>query len=153
MAGGAPDGGAYQPKLDALGLTAFLGESFPQALAFPWDIRGVGEGWLELTLAVDQRHLRPGGTVSGPTLMTMADTAMYLLVLSALGPVALAVTSHLDIDFLRKPGPGELHARAEMLKLGRRLAVGRVLMYSDDASRPVAHASVTYALPSPPEGI
>ncbi len=138
---------SYQPALDAAGLRAFLHERFPQALSFPWTIDGIGEGWLEIGLDTSERHLRPGGTVSGPTLMTMADTAMYLLVLSALGPVALAVTSHLAIDFLRKPDPGALRARAELLKLGRRLAVGRVVLYSADLTRPVAHASVTYALP------
>lgn len=148
MSGDTSRDPGYVPALDAAGLRRFLEASFPQALALPWGIGPLGDGWLEVSLAADDNALRPGGTVSGPTLMTMADTAMYLLVLSMIGPVALAVTSHLSIDFLRKPQPGTLIARAEMLKLGRKLAVGRVLLHSGDITKPVASASVTYAIPA-----
>ena len=80
----------------------------------------------------------PGGTISGPTLMMLADTAMWVALLGMIGRVPLSVTSHLDIDFLRKPAPADLVAHARLLKLGRRLAVGDVLMYSDGEEQPCA---------------
>lgn len=136
--------------LDAAGLRAFLEEHYPRALDFPVTI-GEREGsTLAVTLAVSETMLRPGGTVSGPTLMTLADVAMYLLVLSELGPVALAVTTSLHIDFLRRPLPRPVIARAELLKLGRSLAVGRVVMYSEGDPAPIAHASLTYSIPPRP---
>jgi len=81
--------------------------------------------------------------------MGLADTAFYFLVLSRIGPVALAVTTHLSIDFMRRPAPVDVLAEAEMLKLGKRLAVGRVTMTSDGDDRPIAHASITYSIPPP----
>jgi len=133
--------------MDAGAIEALFAEQFPQA-AGRHGITHVGGGEVRLRVAVEERHLRPGGTVSGPTLMTLADTAMYVLVLSLIGPVPLAVTTHLDIDFLRKPPRADLDARATILKLGRRLAVGRIAIHSDEVpSGPVAHASVTYSIP------
>jgi uncharacterized protein (TIGR00369 family) len=102
---------------------------------------------LELTMRYDPSQLRPGGTLSGPTLMTLADTAMYFLLLTHLGPVALAVTTSLSIDFLRKPEPRDLTARCELRKLGKALAVGHVVMRSLGDPRPVAQANVTYSIP------
>jgi uncharacterized protein (TIGR00369 family) len=99
-------------------------------------------------LPVAERHLRPGGTVSGPTMFALADVAIYLMILSRIGPVALAVTTNCAIDFLRKPPAGrDLVARARLLKLGRTLAVGDVLIHSDGADEPVARASLTYSIP------
>lgn len=95
----------------------------------------------------DQRQLRPGGTISGPTMMALADTAVYALVLSAIGKVPLAVTTNLSINFLRKPLPGDLIAEARMLKLGKALAVGDVIIRSDGGDDVVAHAVVTYSIP------
>ncbi len=95
----------------------------------------------------DHRHLRPGGTVSGPTLMTLADAAMYAALLGQIGPVALAVTTNLNINFLRKPVPGKLTAKARLLKLGRRLAIGEVSIYCNDDEEPVAHSTMTYSIP------
>jgi uncharacterized protein (TIGR00369 family) len=92
--------------------------------------------------------LRPGGTLSGPSLMALADTAMWAALLAMIGPVALSVTVNLNIDFLRKPGPVDAIAETRILKLGKRLAVGDVLISSDGDPEPVAHASVTYAIPS-----
>lgn len=135
------------PVLDAAGLRAFLEEHYPRALDFPVTIGEPEGATLTVTLAVSEAMLRPGGTVSGPTLMTLADVAMYLLVVSRLGPVALAVTTSLHIDFLRRPAPRPVLARAELLKLGRSLAVGRVVMYSDGDPQPIAHASLTYSIP------
>lgn len=104
-----------------------------------------------MRLDTGDRHLRPGGTISGPTMMGLADAAMYALVMANLGPVALAVTTNLNINFYRKPAPGVLHARASMLKLGRRLAVGEVLLYTEDPAASVAHVTLTYSIPPQPE--
>ena len=95
-----------------------------------------------------QRMLRPGGTVSGPTLMALADLAMYVVLLSAIGPVGLAVTTNLNINFLSKaPAGRDLAAHARLLKLGKRLAVGEVALFSDGAAEPVAHVTATYSIP------
>jgi len=93
--------------------------------------------------------LRPGGTVSGPTLMALADCAMYVVLLSAIGPVALAVTTNLNINFLRKGEAGhDVLAAAKLLKLGKRLAVGEVALLSGNSSDPIAHVTVTYSIPN-----
>lgn len=123
---------------------------FPQARNFGHTIERVDEHGIRVTLPIAVRHLRPGGTVSGPTLMTLADTAMYLAVLSRVGPRALAVTTSLNINFLRRPDCAIVAAECRLLKLGRRLAVGDVLLYGDDDPRPVAQANVTYSLPPQP---
>ena len=127
----------------------FLEREFPQALEFGGEIERLDDESLTMALSADVQHLRPGGTVSGPTLMTLADTAMYLLILSRIGPVRLAVTTHLSIDFLRRPPPGAIRATAELLKLGKRLAVGRVTLVGEAGPEAIAHASITYALPPP----
>jgi uncharacterized protein (TIGR00369 family) len=93
--------------------------------------------------------LRPGGTISGPTLMALADCAMYVVLLSAIGPVALAVTTNLSINFLRKGVPGhDVIAEGRLLKLGRRLAVGEVLLFSASSPDPIAHVTTTYSIPN-----
>lgn len=130
-------------------IEAFLDEHFPQARRTGARIESIDADRLLLRQPVGERHLRPGGTVSGPALMALADTAFYFLVLSMIGPVELAVTTHLSIDFMRRPEPVDVLAEAEMLKLGRRLAVGRVTMTSDGDDRPIAHAAVTYSIPPP----
>jgi len=95
------------------------------------------------------RMLRPGGTVSGPTLMALADCAMYVVLLSAIGPVGLAVTTNLNINFLRKGLAGQdVLAAAKILKLGKRLAVGEVTLLSGDSPDPVAHVTATYSIPT-----
>lgn len=136
-------------SMDADALRAFLAEQFPQALRAGFTIDRVDEGGVRLVLPVDDRHLRPGGTVMGPTLMMLADTATYLAILASVGPLALAVTSSLDIHFLRRPRPeAPLWAEARLVKLGRRLAVAVVELGTADEV--VAHATVTYALPESP---
>ena len=97
----------------------------------------------------NERYLRPGGTIAGPILMALADAAMYAVVLSRVGPVELAVTTNLTINFLRKPAPGDVLAEARLLKLGKRLAVGEVLLYSASETRDklVAHVASTYSIP------
>src|SRR5262245_23548860 len=93
--------------------------------------------------------LRPGGTVSGPTLMALADCAMYVVLLSAIGPVGLAVTTNLNINFLRKGEAGQdVLAAARILKLGKRLAVGEVTLLSGNSPDPIAHVTATYSIPT-----
>lgn len=98
--------------------------------------------------SVDDRHGRPGGTLSGPTMMMLADTSAWMAILAQIGPVLLAVTTSLHIDFLRKPDVTDLMARATLLKLGRKLAVVDVSLYSFGHDELVAKAQVTYSLPS-----
>ena len=97
---------------------------------------------------VDASHLRPGGTVSGPTMMALADVAMYAALLSRIGLVPLAVTTNLNINFLRKPvAHAAIRARAKLLKVGRTMGVGEVFVYSEGMEEPVAHATLTYSIP------
>ena len=93
------------------------------------------------------RMLRPGGTVSGPIMMALADFTMYLAVLSAIGWVPLAVTTNFSINFLRKPAPRDVLAEARLFKLGKQLAVGEIALYSDGEDEMVAHATSTYSIP------
>ena len=93
------------------------------------------------------RTLRPGGTVSGPIMMALADFTMYLAVLSAIGWVPLAVTTNFSINFLRKPAPRDVLAEARLFKLGKRLAVGEIALFSDGEDDMVAHATSTYSIP------
>ena len=95
----------------------------------------------------DEGSLRPGGTVSGPTMMELADFAMYVAVFSAIGRQPLAVTTNLNINFLRKPTRADLIADAHLMKVGKRLAVGEVTIYSEGTAEPVAHVTATYSIP------
>lgn len=133
--------------MDAAALQAFLAQDFGQ-VAEDFSVEHAAADGVTLRLRVAEKHLRPGGTVSGPTMFALADVAMYLAILSRVGPVALAVTTNCSIDFLRKPEAGTpLRAKARILKLGRSLVVGDVLMFSDGISDPVARAGLTYAIP------
>lgn len=127
----------------------FLDTAFPQMAANGRTYHLVAVGPLRATLRMDHhdRHLRPGGTVSGPSMMALADYALYAAILSNIGPVALAVTTSLNFNFLRKPGPTGLVAEARLLKLGRRLAVGEVAITAPDSDDLVCHATGTYAIP------
>ena len=98
------------------------------------------------------KHLRPGGTISGPTMFGVCDAALFVAILSEIGPVAHAVTTSASINFLRKPAPADLIAKTKLLKLGKRLAVGEVALYSEGESEMVAHATATYSLPARGEG-
>ena len=136
-------------KMNAAELTAFMHEEFEQ-MAGDLRVAEPDENGLTVTLATDDRHLRPGGTVSGPTLFALADVAFYLLILSRVGPKALTVTSNANINFMRRAEPGPIHGHARILKLGRRLVMGDVVIggaAGADASKPIAHASLTYSLP------
>lgn len=134
------------PRMTADDIDRFLAEHFPSARGWA-TIEELTDARARLRIRYDAQQLRPGGTLSGPTLMTLADTAMYFLVLANIGPVLLTVTSSLNINFLRRPAPRDLVAEATLLKLGRRLAVGDVRLFSDGESDPVAQATVTYAIP------
>ncbi len=127
-------------------LSSFLAEAFPQADA-GFVIESVRPLGAVVDLASDDRHLRPGGTVSGPTMMALADYAAYVAILAQIGPVALAVTTSLTINFLRRPKPGPLRADCTLIKLGQRLAVAEVGIASNGDSDLVAHAVATYSLP------
>jgi uncharacterized protein (TIGR00369 family) len=95
------------------------------------------------------RSLRPGGTISGPTMMGLTDFSMYVAILASIGPVPLAVTTNLNINFLRKPAQRDLIAEVKLIKLGKRLAVGEVEIFSDGEEDMVAHSTATYSIPSP----
>ena len=94
-----------------------------------------------------EADLRPGGTVSGPTMFALADCAFYMLTLAMVGPEALAVTTGCSINFMRKPEPGRLIGDARVLKLGRSLCVGDVTIHNGEPDKPAAHASLTYSIP------
>ncbi len=100
-----------------------------------------------LRLVHDDLNLRPGGTISGPAMFMLADVCLYVAVLGSIGPVALAVTTNMSINFLRRPEPGDLIADARIIKLGKSLAVGDISLYGDGADELCAHAVGTYALP------
>ena len=136
-----------QLLMDAPALAGFLAREFGQ-VAEDFGVERVGPEGVTLRLRVAKRHLRPGGTVSGPSIFALADVAMYLAILSRIGPVALAVTTNCAVDFMRKPAAGrDLLGEARILKLGRSLAVGDVLVFSEDQAQPVARASLTYSIP------
>ncbi len=133
--------------MDAAALNAFLERDFGQVAA-QFCVESAEVERLMLRLRVGVMHLRPGGTVSGPSMFGLADVAIYLAILSRIGPVALAVTTGATIDFLRKPEAGaDLLAETRLLKLGRRLAVGEALLFSEGQVAPVARASMTYSIP------
>ncbi|GLS88662.1 thioesterase [Cypionkella aquatica] len=133
--------------MDKAGLQAFLARDFAQ-VADDFVVERADAQGLCLRLRVQDRHLRPGGTVSGPAIFALADVAMYLAVLSRIGPVALAVTTNCSIDFMRKPQAGvDLLAEARVLKLGRSLAVGDVMVFSEGGVDPVARAGLSYSIP------
>ena len=135
-------------KMSVAELEQFLRVEFPQSF-------GSGDTTIEsadgMTCLLRQRYnagmLRPGGTVSGPTLMALADCAMYVVLLSAIGPIGLAVTTNLNINFLRKGQAGQdILAEARLLKLGKRLAVGEVNLLSGTSPDPIAHVTLKYAI-------
>jgi uncharacterized protein (TIGR00369 family) len=107
----------------------------------------IGDGTATLMIPYDAKMLRPGGTMSGPTMMMLADACMYAVVLSDIGIVKLAVTTNLNINFLRKPEPRDLIAKGSMLKCGKRLAVMAVDLYAAGSDDLVAHTTGTYSIP------
>lgn len=137
------------PKLTRKELTDRLGAEFPEAshAMGEYEIEEVWHGGCRLRQRYNARSLRPGGTLSGATMMSLGDFAMYVAVLSAVGWVPLAVTTNLSINFLRKPEPGDLFAEARLIKLGKRLAVAEIGIRSEGEDDLVAHATSTYSIP------
>jgi uncharacterized protein (TIGR00369 family) len=140
---------AVKPAMTIAEMEAFLDHEFPQIHIGGriFSIEAVGHGTARMRMAYHERNIRPGGTLSGPSMFTLADLAFYVAVLGALGPVGLAVTTNLNINFLRKPAQRDLIAECRMLKIGKRLAVGEVTLFSDGEDEPVAHATGTYSIP------
>ncbi|MBC7585263.1 PaaI family thioesterase [Tardiphaga sp. vice352] len=137
-------------KMSVAELETFLHREFPQAFSTgDIAIESADGSSSLLRQTYNERMLRPGGTVSGPTLMALADFAMYVVLLSAIGPVGLAVTTNLNINFLRKGQPGQdVLAAARLLKIGKRLAVGEVTLLSGTSADPIAHVTSTYSIPN-----
>jgi uncharacterized protein (TIGR00369 family) len=139
-----------EPAMTADAIAKLLHKEFPQAF---YDVCGlvierVDYANIRVRRIFSEDFLRPGGTISGPTMMELADFAMYVAVFSAAGPQPLAVTTNLNINFLRKPAQADLIADAKLLKLGKRLAVGEVSILSDGNPEPVAHVTSTYSIPN-----
>ncbi len=127
-------------------LSAFFDAEFPNNSL---NIEMVGEKKARIRRTPNQADLRPGNTVSGPFMMSVVDTALYVAIMGELGLVALAVTTSLNFNFLRKPvANADVIAECELLKVGKKLVVGEVTLYSDGDDRPIAHAVGTYSLPA-----
>ena len=127
-------------------LHAYLAEVFPET-GGRYEIVEMAAGRLKVRMTAAAADLRPGGTVSGPAMFALADCAFYMATLALVGREALTVTTSAAIDFMRKPAPGGLVAEARVLKLGRSLSVGDVLIFSEGVEGPVARASLTYSIP------
>jgi len=137
------------PAMSADEIGELLSAEFPQAF-FPGcglSIERVDYGDVSVCRQYHEEHLRPGGTISGPTMMELADFAMYVAMFSAVGPQPLAVTTNLNINFLRKPAAADLIADARLMKVGKRLVVGEVTIRSAGRDEPVAHVTSTYSIP------
>ena len=134
-------------QMDAAELMEFLDEIFPQ-VRDDFEVDDLSTDEISMRLCVQEKHLRPGGTVSGPSMFALADCAAYAMVLARIGREALAVTTNCSIDFMRKPSSGaDLIGTCKLLKLGRSLAVCDILIHSVDQEAPVARANMTYSIP------
>ena len=138
-----------RPVMNVEEIEAFLDREFPQIHldGRVFIVEEVGHGTVRMRLKAGPRHIRPGGTLSGPSMMTLADLALYVAILAHIGPVGLAVTTNLNFNFLRRPEPRDLLAECRLLKLGARLAVGEVSLFSEGIADPVCHATGTYSIP------
>ncbi len=135
------------PRMSPADLRTFVTQEFPQAADSGFLIEHLDDTTIRARLPIGNQHLRPGGTVAGPTLMWLTDFSFYMLLLGRLGPVAQAVTTNLNINFMRRPEPVDVLSEGRLLKLGRVLAVGDVTLWSEGVKDPVAHATVTYSIP------
>jgi uncharacterized protein (TIGR00369 family) len=138
-----------EPILTVADLNRFLETDFSEVHTDGkiFEVTATGPGFATMRLDPQQKHLRPGGTVSGPTLFALADVTAYITVLAHIGPVALAVTTNLNINFLRKPQLGPLQCTCRILKLGKRLAVLDAAISELNSDDLVAHATATYSIP------
>ena len=135
------------PKITVADFQALIDAELPLVELFGITTERLGRGDAVMRMRFKEALVRPGGTVAGPALMALADVTMYGVVLSLIGRVELAVTTSLTINFLRKPPPADILAEGRILKLGKRLAVGEVLLYSAGAADLVAHVTGTYSIP------
>ena len=127
---------------------ALLDREFPQIRGQGrYVVEAVGPLSARVRLGFEERHLRPGGTLSGPAMMALADLSLYVAILANIGPVGLAVTTNLSFNFLRKPAQADLVADCRLLKLGKRLAVGEIELRSEGEAEVVCHATGTYSIP------
>ncbi|MEM1075271.1 MAG: PaaI family thioesterase [Pseudomonadota bacterium] len=134
-------------KLDATEIVTFVESVFDQVRG-DFVIERLDEDGMRVRMNVGERHLRPGGTVSGPSMFALVDVSAYFMTIAHIGREALTVTTSCAIDFMRKPRAGaDLVAEVTLLKMGRQLSVSNVLVYSEGMDTPVAHASVTYSIP------
>ena len=134
-------------KMTLQELVAFVAKEFEQVEG-DFTVLSLSEDQIKVRFNVQEKHLRPGGTVSGPTMFALADVSAYYMTLARIGPEALTVTTNCSIDFMRKPESGcDLLGQARLLKLGRTLAVGDVLLFSEGKSAPVARSTMTYSIP------
>ena len=128
-------------------IAAFMAREFPQSKIV---VESIGDKSAIVRHKIGIDELRPGNTVAGPVMMGLADAAIYVAILGELGLVALAVTTNLNINFLRKPrADADIIARCALIKIGTRLAIGEVFLYSEGDEEPVAHAVGTYSIPPP----
>jgi uncharacterized protein (TIGR00369 family) len=135
-----------KPLMSKIDLANFLEKEFPQ-VSNNFKILNTKPNSLSMLMHISDEHLRPGGTVSGPTMFLLADVSFYLATLSMIGPKSLTVTTNCSINFLRKPNISDLISESRVLKIGKTLSVGDVLIYSKGIEEPVAHASLTYSIP------
>jgi uncharacterized protein (TIGR00369 family) len=139
-------------SLTAEAVSRIIDETFPEihAAGRQITIESVGERHARVRLGFDPRHLRPGGTVSGPAMFTLTDFTIYVALIATLGEAAIpAVTSNLSINFLLRPEPADVIAEARLLRIGRRLAYAEVALHSDGREDMIAHATGNYAIPTP----
>jgi uncharacterized protein (TIGR00369 family) len=137
----------YSLVLNKIELSNYVKEVFPQADAYQWQVKELVPGYVKVAMEIGDGHLRPGGTVSGPTMFALADIAAYLVILGHIGKVALAVTTSLNINFLTKPPPGNLIAECRLIKLGKRLAICEIHITGTQDDIIVAQATATYSIP------
>ena len=135
------------PRISIESFNRLLDRSAPFQKVYGFVTEEIGYGTSKVRLPAGEAHIRPGGTLSGPAQMALADFAMYAALLGAIGEVPLAVTTSLNINFLQKPQPGDLQAACRLIKLGKRLAVGDISLHSDGLETPVSHATATYSIP------
>ncbi len=137
----------YSLALNKDELTVYVREVFPQSGTYRWSVEELVPGSIKVAMQIDDSHLRPGGTVSGPTMFALADVAAYLVTLGHIGKMALAVTTSLNINFLAKPPAGNLVAECRLIKLGKRLAICEVHISGAMDDIIVAQATATYSIP------
>lgn len=139
-----------EPIMTAAQISTLLVEEFPQLVSggHHFVVESVASGHAEVTFETGDHHLRPGGTVSGPSLFALADVAAYVVILAHIGPVISVATANMNMNFLKRPAPGNLRSHSRLIRLGRRLAVVEISIVADGDDEPCAHAVATYALPN-----